>query len=89
MTSLPILPQESRPAVPASGDRAIRLLIAISQIAIPKKITLPAIANPWQSYREENNTWIYRFMLEHVQEVDAAIQLVYAPGLKWDRMLAY
>lgn len=87
MTDLPSLPPESHLAAQAVGDRAIRLILAIPQIAIPKKVTLPAIANPWQSFREENATWGYRFMLDTVTEVDAAIQLVYAPGLKWDRIV--
>lgn len=82
------LPAHRTPAdLPPDGDQAVRLLLRIPQAALPKKLILPPVADPWQTYVSEHDTFLYRFELTSQAEVDAAIKLVYAWGLKWDRIL--
>ncbi len=87
MTDLTPTPSAPPAVQPDPGHRAVRLTLLIPQAAIMKKCTLPTIADPWQSHEDENDTWVYRFMLESRDEVDAATKLVYAWGLKLERVL--
>lgn len=65
-----------------------RLSLSIAYSAIPRSLVLPLAAHPWQQHHPENKSWVYRFALESRAEIDAAVLLVHAPGLKWDRILA-
>lgn len=87
MTPLPSPPPETAVTRPAPGTPPIRLCLRIPQTAIPKALTLPRVAEPWQQHLDENDTWVYTFPLIDLAELDAALLLVYAPGLKWERIM--
>lgn len=65
-----------------------RLSLLIAHSAVPRSVSLPSAAQPWQHPHPEAQAWIYRFALESRAEIDAAVLLVHTPGLKWDRILA-
>lgn len=80
------------PATPSrqtqDADYLTRLSLRIAYSAVPRSLTLPTAADPWQQHRPDNKDWVYRFALESRAEIDAAVLLVHAPGLKWDRILS-
>lgn len=87
LSTLPVPPSLPPANVPDPGTRPIRLCLRIPQTAIPKALTLPRVADPWRQHLDENDTWVYAFPLVDLAELDAALLLVYAPGLKWERIM--